>query len=127
MPPQPLQIVISAGLRRKNVNQIVAVVGQDPFGGVEALDVHRILAPLAQLQPHFFTDGLDLAGVAAGADHKKVGKRGHLAQVEHADISGLFGLGRVDGGEPGGSLGMLLVQNVSGVTLLSDRLFSCYQ
>ena len=50
---------------RKDVYQIVAVIGQDPFGGVEPLDALWILAFFTQLEANLFTDGLNLARIAS--------------------------------------------------------------
>jgi len=63
------------------VNQIIAVVGQDPFRVGESFHADRIFAALVELQANLFHDGLDLLGIASTADHKEIGEAGYFAQV----------------------------------------------
>lgn len=79
MPPQPIEVVINARLRRKDVDQVVAVIGQYPFGVFETFDTHGIFAALGQLASDLFADSLDLFGIAARADDKVIGERRDLA------------------------------------------------
>jgi hypothetical protein len=60
-----------------------------------------MLAALLQLRADLFRDGLNLAGIAAGADDEKIGERGDLAEVKNADVGGLLRFGRAYGREPG--------------------------
>ena len=50
VPPEALQFVISARLRRKHVDQVIAVIGQNPLGIPETFDADRIFAALLQLR-----------------------------------------------------------------------------
>ena len=98
--PQPFQIVVRARLRRKYVDQTIAVVRQNPLGVGEAFHADRVFAAHFHLLRDFFGDGLNLFRIRAGADHEKVGEAGHVAQVQHADIGGLFRFSGAYGSQP---------------------------
>src|SRR5438309_2306902 len=49
VPPQPIQVIVRSCFFRKHVDQIVAIIGQYPFGILESFDAYRILAPLREL------------------------------------------------------------------------------
>jgi len=82
------------------VDQVVAVIEQDPLRVLVAFDAVRILAQLLQLDFDFVGDGLDLPGVGAAEDDEKIGKRGDFAEVEDLDILRLFRLGCRGGALP---------------------------
>jgi hypothetical protein len=82
------------------VDQIIAVIQQNPFGVLISLDARRIFAQLLQLDLDFVGDGLNLAGVGTAADDEKVGEGGYFAKVEDLDIFGLLRLGGLNRGEP---------------------------
>lgn len=48
----------------------IAIIHQNPFGGVVAFDADRKLAGLLQLFFDFVTDGVAVAGVGTRADYK---------------------------------------------------------
>jgi len=100
MPPQPLQVVIRARLRGENVDEVIAVIGQYPLGVVETFHADRVLAPLCQLRADLFADGLNLLGIRAAADHKKVCERRDLAQIKHSNVDRFLRFGGSDRGEP---------------------------
>jgi hypothetical protein len=113
--PQAFEAVILASFRGEDVNQHVAVVGQDPLGLVVAFDACRQFASLLfELDRYFVTDGLDLSLIGARADDKEIGKRSNTSEVENLEVGRLFRFGGADGNEPGGRLrlfGFFLSQN----------------
>ena len=79
MPPQPLQFVKRACFGRKDVYQIVAVIGENPFGVRETFHADRILAAPFELLADLLHDGLDLLGIAPATDHEKIREGSYLA------------------------------------------------
>jgi hypothetical protein len=77
--PQSIQIVVSTRFFREHVNQVVAVIGQDPFGVCETFHAHRTLAAFIELTADLLSDGLNLFGIATGANDKKIGEGGDIA------------------------------------------------
>ena len=120
VPPQPLEFIKRARFWREDVNQIIAIIGQDPFGVCEAFHADRILAALIELQSNLFHDGLELLGIASATDHEKIREGSHLAQVQNANVEGFLGLGGPNCGEPRGG-GKRWCSRLRGrVVLLSD-------
>src|SRR5438477_3548818 len=71
--PEPLEVVVAAGLVHEHVHHHVAVVEQHPTSVVEALDTQR--PPAARLLGLGFDllgDRADLAGVRAAGDHERI-------------------------------------------------------
>ena len=83
------------------MNQVVAVIGQYPFGVCETFHAHRTLAAFIELTADLFGDGLNLFGIATGADHKKVGEGGDIAQIQYADVGRFLRFSGAGGGKPG--------------------------
>lgn len=81
MAPEPFEIVEGPGFFGKHVDQVVAVIGQDPVGVLEAFDTERVLAPIGELCANFFADGLDLARIGPRADNEEICERRDFAQV----------------------------------------------
>lgn len=86
MPPETFQLVISARLSRKYVDQAIAIIHQNPLGVVKPFHAHRIFAALFQLQRDLFSDGLDLFGIGARTDHKEIREGGYVTQVQQANV-----------------------------------------
>jgi hypothetical protein len=120
VPPQPLEFIKRPRFGRENVDQIIPVIRQYPFGVGEAFYADGIFATSFQLLADFFHDGLDLLGIASAADDEKIGERGDFAQVQNANIEGLLRFGGSNGGEPRGG-GERRCNRMRGrVVLLSD-------
>jgi len=100
VPPQPLEVIISARLRGENVDQVIAIIGQNPFSIVEAFYADRVLAPLGQFRTDLFADGLDLLRIRSAADHEKVGERCDLTQIEDSNVDGFLRFGGSNRDEP---------------------------
>lgn len=84
------------------MDEVIAVVGEDPLGGVVAFEAVGQIAVLAlELEADFVGDGLGLARVGAGADYEMVGEGSDAGKVEDDDVDGLFFTCGADGGEPG--------------------------
>jgi hypothetical protein len=85
------------------VDEVVAVIGKNPLGGFVAFEaVGEFAVPVFELEADFIGDGLDLAGVGAGADDEIIGEGGDTGEVEDEDVGGLLFTGGADGGEPCG-------------------------
>jgi hypothetical protein len=87
------------------MNQVIAVIRQDPFGVCEAFHANRIFAALIELKADLFHDGLHLLGIASAADHEKIREGGDFAQVQNANVEGFLGFGGSNSGEPRGNGG----------------------
>src|SRR6476660_1383923 len=98
--PEALQVVVGARLLRKNVDHVVAVIHQDPFGVGITFHARRNVSVLLQLHLDLIGYCLILPRIRAVADDQYLGERGHVAQIQHADLLRLFGFGGMDGGEP---------------------------
>ena len=68
------------------MNQIVAVIGQNPFRIGESFHANRIFAALIQLLANLFYDGLNLLGIISAADDKEICKSGDVAQIKNAYV-----------------------------------------
>jgi len=103
------------------VDQIIAVIRQNPFGVFEAFHADGIFAALIELLADLFHDRLDLLGIASAADHEKIREGGDFAQVQNANVEGFLRFGGSNGGEPRGS-GLERRYGLRGrAVLLSDR------
>ena len=100
MPPQPLQFVERPRLGRKDVDQIIPVISQDPLRVGEAFHADGIFAALVQLLADLFHNGLDLFGIASSADHEEIRERSNLAQVQNSDVQGFLGFRGSNGSKP---------------------------
>jgi hypothetical protein len=98
--PQTIEIVIGASFLGENVDQVVAIVCQNPLGILEALDTDRMLTMLVKLTADLFGDGLNLLGVATGGDDEKVGERGDFAQIQYPDVGGFLRFSGAGSDEP---------------------------
>jgi hypothetical protein len=121
--PQAFQFVVGARFFRKHVDQIVAVVGENPLRIVETFDAHRVLATIGELLAYLFADRLDLAWVRTRTDHEEVGKRSNLAQVQYAYFNCFLGGGGADGGQPRGYGSLRYFKGFCGVALISNSGF----
>ena len=127
MTPEPLEIVVGTGFFRKNVDQVVAVIGQYPVRVLVTFDTDRVFAAMGEVNADFFTDGLDLARIRPGADDEEIRERCDFAQVQDFDIEGFFGFSGTGGSEP--RWGVVLVLNGlwKGVTFSNNfDLSLCY-
>jgi len=99
--PEAFELEILAGLGLEDVDEVIAIIGQNPFAGFVAFEaVGEVAVFVLDLEADFIGDGLHLAGVGAGADDEMVGERGYAGEVENDDVGGLFFTGGADGGEP---------------------------
>ena len=103
MPPQPLEFIERPRFGREDVNQVVPIIGQNPFCICEAFHADRILAAPFELLANLFHDGLDLFGIVSAANHEEIGESGNLAQIQNSNVDGFLGFGGSNGGEPRGS------------------------
>ncbi len=87
------------------MNQVIAVIGQNPLGVLKTLHADGMFAALLELDSNFFADGLDLLRIAPAADYKEVGERGNTAQIENPNVTGFFRFCGADGREPRGAGG----------------------
>lgn len=63
------------------MDQVVAVVCQNPVGVFKPLHADRVFASFFQLESNLFANGLDLPGIRSGADYEKIGKGCDLPEV----------------------------------------------
>jgi len=95
--PEPLEIIIAAGLLAENVHDEAAEVEQGPFGGALALAVFRRAAEmLVELLLDFRADGLHLWSAEAGANDEESVKAKRRS-VEYGNPGGFFFFGGLDG------------------------------
>lgn len=80
------------------MDQIVAIIGEDPIGVAITLDTDRKFPSLAKLRANLVANRLDLLRIRTRADNKEIRERGNFPQVEHLDVCGFFGLGCAYGG-----------------------------
>ncbi len=90
----------------------IDVIHQDPFAFRVSLDMKRASAQFAELFFDTFSDRLIVTAGGAGADHKMIGERADIVQVDDHDVLRLF----VEGGFE--SLSQLLVFLFLGNSLL---------
>jgi hypothetical protein len=74
MAPEPLEIVISAGCFRENMDDEVAVVHQYPLSRVITFYADWQLAGFLQLLRHFVGNGVRLPRVGDRAEYEVIGK-----------------------------------------------------
>lgn len=96
--PEPLQLVVSAGLFREDMHQKIAVIHQDPFGIGEAFHADGTLSFVLQALGHFIGDRLNLLLVGTGANDKRICERSDVAQIKNFDVGSFFAFGSSDGG-----------------------------
>jgi hypothetical protein len=102
------------------MNQIIAIIGQYPFGVGEAFHADWIFAATFQLLAHLFHNGLNLLGITAAADHEKIREGSHFAQIQNANVEGFLGLGGSNRGDPRGGVERQCSRLRCRVVLLSD-------
>jgi hypothetical protein len=80
------------------VDDEIHVVEQNPLRLLVALHVGGTQTRSRESLLYLIGDGLNLPGVATGADDKKISKpAGGLVELEHGDVFRLFFLGGGDG------------------------------
>ena len=97
MPPQAFEIVEFAGVFRKDMDDEVAVIGQNPLGVVVAFDAVGAFAHLREFLADSIADCLDLPLIRAAADHEVISERGDFAEIKNADGGGFLGFSGADG------------------------------
>lgn len=80
----------------------IAIIHEDPFGGLIAFHVGRQLSDLFQTFADLVRDGVPLARVRNRADDEVIGKRRYFAKVEDRKIGGFLGFNCPGGGQPVG-------------------------
>jgi len=98
--PETIKIVIRAGFLGENVDQIIAVIRQDPLGIFETLHTHGVFSHLVKLTADLFGDGLNLSGIAPGCDDEEIRERGDFAQIKHSNVGSFLRFGSAGGNEP---------------------------
>jgi hypothetical protein len=101
--PQTIEIVVGTGFFGENVNEVIAIIRQHPFGILETLYTHGEFSDIVKLATDLFGDGLNLFGVAAGGDYEEVGERGDFAQIKHSNVGGFLRFSGAGCDEPGRS------------------------
>ena len=101
MTPEPIEIVIRSSRCRKDMNQNVSVIHQNPLSGVVTFDADWPFPYFLQSRFHFVADCLTLPRIADRADYEEISKRGDRSQVENSDIRGLFGFSGLRSQLPG--------------------------
>jgi hypothetical protein len=94
------------------VDHKIDVIHQDPFAFRVSLNMKRASAQFAKLFFDAFSDRLIVTAGGAGADHKVIGERADIVQVDHHDVLRLL----VEGGFKG--LSQLVVFLFLGNSLL---------
>ena len=93
-PPQPFEIVELARLCRKDMDDEIDVVQQDPFTFLVSFDVERTDSLFAESFVDAFCDRLIVPAGGAGADDEVVGERADVVEVDDDNILRLL----VEGG-----------------------------
>lgn len=81
MTPETLEIVVRTSRFRKDMDNEVPVIQQDPFGGVIALSADRQLAHLLQLLGNLVRYRVRLTRVRYGANDEKICEGSNFAKV----------------------------------------------
>jgi hypothetical protein len=92
MPPETLEVVVGTRARLEYVHDEVAIVLENPFGILVALDADRHLAAIFQFEVDLVADGLVLAAAGACTNQKEIGEGGDLSKIEDDDVVGFLGL-----------------------------------
>jgi hypothetical protein len=111
--PEPFEIIVFARLFREDVHQKIAVIHEDPFGVLVALDAERTFTDSDEVLPDGIADGLDLTGIRSVADDEAVGEGSDLAEVQNANILSFLRCRGVGSGDPS-LLGILNIYTVFG-------------
>jgi hypothetical protein len=120
MAPQSIQIVVSTRFFRKHVDQVVAVIRQDPFRVLEAFHANRIFAALGELLADFFRNRLNLLRIGAGTHDEEIREGRHVAQVQDLNILSFFRFSGPDRGEPMRGFVLYVDRLRGGIALLSN-------
>jgi hypothetical protein len=100
VPPKAFEIIQSPGAIQEDVDQVIAVIHQDPLGVPVAFNTHGRVPKFFQIELNSVADRLVLASTGAGADDKEIGKTGYVAKIEDADVLGLLFFRGVHGTQP---------------------------
>ena len=100
--PEGFEVVEVAFVRLEDVDNHAVVIEHDPLAGGKTVGVGGETQIVAQFFADFAADGFEVRVAGAGADDKKVREAGNFAQIENADIFGLFVGSRAGGGESDG-------------------------
>jgi hypothetical protein len=111
--PEAFEVIVFARFFREDVHQKIAVIHQDPFGVLVALDAERTFTDIEEVLPDSVADGLDLTGIRSVADDETVGEGRDLAEVQNANILSFLRCRCVSSGDPP-LLGVLNVYSVFG-------------
>src|SRR5205807_3269750 len=88
--PEPLKIVKPSRLLVEHVHHEIAVIDQNPFGGLIALNARGRRPAMFKLLDNLVANGLDLPPICAGKDHEKIGKGSDTPQIEHRGLESLL-------------------------------------
>ena len=90
--PDTFQVIEQAVLFRKNMDNDISVIHQDPAGIAVSFDLLCLIAAFAQLLSHCVYQGLDLVGVCGGCDNEIICQCRNPSNVYYPDIFCLFSL-----------------------------------
>ena len=82
------------------MNDVVAVVGEDPLRVVVAFQTVRQLAMLLELGRHLVADGLALLRIGRRAEDEVVGEGSDLPEVKNANRGGFLRFRGAQGNQP---------------------------
>src|SRR5262245_60775005 len=96
--PESIEPVKVASVLRKDVDDEVEIIDEDPLGPRVPFDVRRSLLLSFECLFHRIGNGLHLSRIRARADHEEISERAGLPQIEHDDIHGFLVARRLDHG-----------------------------
>lgn len=96
--PEAFEIVILAGAFAEDVDDEIAVIKQEPFGGAGfAFAMGEVAAVLIEALFYGLSDGAELRLALSGAENEVFGKGAGLAEIKYDDLERVLFLGRFDG------------------------------
>ncbi len=82
------------------MHEEIAIVHEDPFGGIETFPTDGKLAHFLQSSVDFVGDGLRLPGIGRGADDEVIGERRDFPEVQDLQVDCFPGFSRFCGRRP---------------------------
>ena len=78
----------------------VAVVHQNPFGGIIAFHADRQFSRFLQLLSNFIGNRMALPCIGNGTDQEVIGERSDFSKVENSQVKSFLGFGCARGNQP---------------------------
>jgi hypothetical protein len=100
MTPKALKIIVRPSGFRKDMDNEISVVQQDPLRDIIAFGAERKLAQFLQLLGDFICYCVRLARVSDGADDEKLCKGSNFTKIKDPKINGFFGFSGANGRKP---------------------------